>query len=181
LPATGMISMLLPVFARRPIVGYVYVALATVLTGVVGMGVWVHHMFATGMTQMSMSFFAAASMTISIFSTVQVFAWIATLWRGRIVLTTSMCFALGFLATFIIGGLNGTITALIPFDWQLTDSYWVVAHIHYVLIGANVFPVFAAFYYWLPKMTGRMMNERAGLWSFCSCSWGSTSRSSPCT
>lgn len=166
LPATGMISMLLPVFARRPIVGYVYVALATVLTGVVGMGVWVHHMFATGMTQMSMSFFAAASMTISIFSTVQVFAWIATLWRGRIVLTTSMCFALGFLATFIIGGLNGTITALIPFDWQLTDSYWVVAHIHYVLIGANVFPVFAAFYYWLPKMTGRMMNERAGLWSF---------------
>ncbi len=166
LPATGMISMLLPVFARRPIVGYTWVAVATVLTGVVGMGVWVHHMFAVGMSQMSMSFFSAASMTISIFSTVQVFAWIATLWSGRPVLTTSMLFALGFIATFIIGGLNGVVTAVIPFDWQLTDTYFVVSHLHYVLIGANVFPVFAAFYYWLPKMTGRLMNETSGKWSF---------------
>jgi cytochrome c oxidase subunit 1/cytochrome c oxidase subunit I+III len=166
LPATGMISMLLPVFARRPIVGYTWVAVATVLTGVVGMGVWVHHMFAVGMSQLSMSFFSAASMTISIFSTVQVFAWLATLWTGRPVLTTSMLFALGFIATFIIGGLNGVATAVIPFDWQLTDTYFVVSHLHYVLIGANVFPVFAAFYYWLPKMTGRLMNESTGKWSF---------------
>lgn len=166
LPATGMISMILPVFARRPIVGYVYVALSTVLTGLVGMGVWVHHMFATGMSQLTMSFFAAASMTISIFSTVQVFAWIATLWSGRVVLKTPMYFVLGFLVLFIVGGLNGVITALIPFDWQLTDTYWVVAHIHYVIVGANVFPVFAGLYYWLPKMTGRMMNERAGVTSF---------------
>jgi cytochrome c oxidase subunit I len=166
LPATGMISMILPVFARRPIVGYTYVAVATVLTGVVGLGVWVHHMFATGMPGMSATYFAAASMTISIFSTVQVFAWLATMWSGKPVLRSPMLFALGFLATFIIGGLNGTITALIPFDWQLTDSYWVPAHIHYVIIAANVFPVFAGLYYWLPKMTGRMMNERWALVSF---------------
>ncbi len=166
LPATGMISMLLPVFSRRPIVGYTYVAFATVLTGLVGFGVWVHHMFATGAAQMSMSFFSAASMTISVFSAVQVFAWIATVWTGAPVLTTSMWFALGFLAVFVIGGLNGIVTAIIPVDWQLTDTYFVVAHLHYVLVGANMFPVFAAFYYWLPKITGRLMDETLGKWSF---------------
>ena len=166
LPATGMVSMIIPVFARRPIVGYVYVALSTVLTGVVGMGVWVHHMFATGMTQLSMSFFSAASMTISIFSTIQVFAWIATLWHGRLVMKVALGYAIGFLALFVIGGLNGVVTAVIPFDWQLTDTYFVVAHLHYVLIGANVFPVFAALYYWFPKMSGRLLNECAGWWSF---------------
>jgi heme/copper-type cytochrome/quinol oxidase subunit 1 len=166
LPATGMISMILPVFARRPIVGYTWVAFATVLTGVVGFGVWVHHMFATGMTQMAMSFFSAASMTISIFSAVQVLAWVATLWQGRPVLKTPMLFALGFLLVFVIGGLNGIVTAAIPFDWQLTDTYFVVSHLHYVLVGANMLPVFAAFYYWLPKMTGRMLDETLGQWSF---------------
>jgi cytochrome c oxidase subunit 1/cytochrome c oxidase subunit I+III len=166
LPATGMISMLLPVFSRRPIVGYAWVAFATVLTGVVGFGVWVHHMFATGMTQMAMSFFSAASMTISVFSAVQVLVWVATIWQGRPVLTASMHFALGFLAVFVIGGLNGIVTAAIPFDWQLTDTYFVVSHLHYVLVGANMLPVFAAFYYWLPKMTGRMLSERLGKWSF---------------
>ncbi|HVZ23964.1 MAG TPA: cytochrome c oxidase subunit I [Vicinamibacterales bacterium] len=166
LPATGMISMIIPVFARRPIVGYTYVAVSTVLTGVVGFGVWVHHMFATGMPQMAMSFFSAASMTISIFSAVQVFAWVATIWLGAPVLTTSMLFAMGFLAVFVIGGLNGIATAVIPFDWQLTDTYFVVSHLHYVLVGANMFPVFAGFYYWLPKITGRMMNETLGKVSF---------------
>jgi len=166
LPATGMISMLLPVFARRPIVGYVYVALATVLTGVVGMGVWVHHMFATGMTQMAMSLFSAASMTIALFSTVQVFAWVATLYKGKPVMTTSLLFAVGFIAVFIIGGLNGVVTAVIPFDWQLHDTYFVVSHLHYVLIGANLFPVLAALYYWYPKMSGRLLDERMGRWSF---------------
>jgi cytochrome c oxidase subunit I len=166
LPATGMISMLLPVFARRPIVGYVYVALSTVLTGIVGMGVWVHHMFATGISQMSMSFFSAASMTISVFSTVQVFAWIATLWLGRVVRTTALMFAVGFIAVFLIGGLNGVITAVIPFDWQLHDTYFVVSHLHYVLVGANLFPVMAAFYFWYPKMTGRLLSESLGRWSF---------------
>jgi cytochrome c oxidase subunit 1/cytochrome c oxidase subunit I+III len=166
LPATGMISMLLPVLSRRPIVGHPIVAAATVLTGLVGMGVWVHHMFAVGMGQLSMSFFSAASMTISVFSTIQIFAWIATLWLGKPVRTTALLFALGFIASFVVGGLSGVVTAIIPFDWQVHDTYFVVAHLHYVLIGANVFPVFAAFYYWLPKMTGRLLSERLGKWSF---------------
>lgn len=166
LPATGMVSMLLPVFCRRPIVGYPYVAAATVLTGIVGFGVWLHHMFAVGEAHMSMSFFSAASMTISVFTAVQVFAWLATMWKGRPVLTTSMLFAVDFIGLLVIGGLDGIITAVIPMDWQLTDSYWVVGHLHYVLIGTNLFPVMAAFYFWLPKMTGRMMNETPGKISF---------------
>jgi cytochrome c oxidase subunit I+III len=166
LPATGMISMIVPSMARRPIVGYPYIAISTVLTGLVGFGVWLHHMFAVGYPYMSMSVFSGASMTISIFTTIQVFAWIATLWKGRPVLKTPLYFILGFLALIVIGGLNGVITAAIPVDWQLTQTYWIPAHIHYILIGANLFPVFAAFYFWLPKITGRMMDERLGIWSF---------------
>jgi cytochrome c oxidase subunit I len=166
LPATGMISMLLPVFSRRPIVGYPYVAIATVLTGLVGFGVWIHHMFAVGMSQMGMSFFSAASMTISIFSAVQVFAWIATVWSGRPVRTASFHFAMGFIALLVIGGLNGIATAVIPLDWQVHDTYFVVSHLHYVLVGTNLFPVLAGFYYWLPKITGRLMSEKLGIWSF---------------
>ena len=165
LPATGMVSMLLPVYARRPIVGYHFVAWSTMLTGVAGLMVWVHHMFAAGVAHRAMSLFSAASMTISVFSTIQVFAWIATLWRGRPVLSTSLLFALGFIATFIVGGLSGVVTALIPVDWQLHDTYFVVGHIHYVLIGANLFPVLAALYHWFPKMTGRLLDERLGYWS----------------
>jgi cytochrome c oxidase subunit I len=166
LPATGLVSMSLPVFARHPIVGYPYIATSTILTGLVGFGVWLHHMFAVGAPHVSMSFFSAASMTISVFTAVQVFAWIATLWKGRPVLATSLLYSLGFIALIIIGGLDGITTAVIPTDWQLTDTYWVVSHIHYVLIGANLFPVLASFYFWLPKMTGRMMDETLGKWSF---------------
>jgi cytochrome c oxidase subunit 1/cytochrome c oxidase subunit I+III len=166
LPATGMLSLIVPVFSRRPIVGYPYVAISTVLTGVVGFGVWLHHMFTVGMSDIAMSFFSAGSMTISIFTTVQVFAWVATLWKGRPVATAAMHYAVGAIMMLVIGGLSGVFTGVIPVDWQVHNTYYVVAHIHYVLIGSNLFPVFAGFYYWLPKMTGRMMNERLGKWSF---------------
>ncbi len=166
LPATGMISMIIPVFSRRPIVGYPYIATATVLTGLVGFGVWVHHMFVTGIGELALSFFSAASMTISIFTIVQVFAWLATIWKGRPVMTTAMHFAVAFIALIVVGGLSGVATGMLPLDWQITETYWIVAHIHYVLVGANMFPVFAAIYYWAPKMTGRMMSERLGKISF---------------
>jgi cytochrome c oxidase subunit I len=166
LPATGMLSMIVPAFSRRPIVGYPYVAMATILTGLVGFSVWLHHMFTIGLSDMAMGFFSAGSMMISVFTTVQIFAWVATIWRGRPVLTTSMYFALGSIALLVIGGLSGVYTGIIPVDWQVHGTYYVVAHIHYVLIGANVFPVFAGFYYWLPKMTGRKLDETLGKWSF---------------
>lgn len=166
LPATGMISMILPVFSRRPIIGYPFVAISTVLTGLVGFGVWLHHMFTVGMSDIAMSIFSAGSMTVSIFTTIQVFAWLATLWRGRPVATTAMYYAVGTIVLLVIGGLSGVFTGIIPVDWQVHNTYFVVAHIHYVLIGANLFPVLAAFYYWLPKMTGRMMNERVGKVAF---------------
>jgi len=166
LPATGMLSMVIPTFCRRPMVGHTFVALATVVTGLVGFGVWVHHMFATGLPQLSMSFFGAASMTISIPSAVTIFAWLATMWFGRPVLTTAMLFALGFVAQFVIGGISGVMTAAIPFDWQATDTYFVVAHIHYVLAGGTVFGIFAALYYWYPKMYGTLLDERLGKVSF---------------
>jgi cytochrome c oxidase subunit 1/cytochrome c oxidase subunit I+III len=166
LPATGMVSIIIPVFSRRPIVGYPYVAMSTVLTGVVGFSVWLHHMFTVGMSDLTMSFFSAGSMMISLFTTITIFAWLATVWKGRPVVTTSMLYALGSVALLVIGGLSGVVTGIIPVDWQLHNTYYVVAHIHYVLIGANVFPVFSGLYFWLPKMTGRMMNERLGKWSF---------------
>ena len=166
LPATGFISMILPVFCRRPILGHKWVATATVLTGVVGFSVWLHHMFANGGHHAAMGFFSAASMVLSVFSAIQFASWIGTMMKGRPVFATPMLFCIGFLGAFAIGGLSGVIVALIPIDWQVTDSYFVVAHLHYVLIGANVFPVFAALYYWYPKMTGRMLDERLGKWSF---------------
>jgi heme/copper-type cytochrome/quinol oxidase subunit 1 len=166
LPATGMISVMLPAYARRPLAGFRWVAAATVFTGVFGLAVWMHHMFATGASAHTMTFFSAASIGISLMSTVQVVAWMVTLWKGTPVMTTALRYILGFIAIFVLGGLSGVMTAFIPFDWQLTDSYFVVAHIHYVILGANLFPVFAAFYHWLPKMTGRLMNERAGRWGF---------------
>lgn len=166
LPATGMLSIIIPVFSRRPIVGYAFVAISTMLTGLVGFGVWLHHMFTVGMSYVSMGFISAGSMTISIFTIVQVFAWLVTIWRGRPVRTTSMYFAIASVVLLVIGGLSGVFTGIVPVDWQVHNTYYVVAHLHYVLIGANLFPVFAALYFWLPKMTGRMMNERLGKTSF---------------
>jgi cytochrome c oxidase subunit 1/cytochrome c oxidase subunit I+III len=166
LPAMGMVSDGLPVFCRRPLVGYSVVALATVATMVLGFGVWVHHMFATGLPSISLSFFSAASIIIALPSAVGVFAWLATIWTGRPVFTAPFLFFASFIILFTIGGVSGYMTGSVPVDWQLTDTYFVVAHLHYVLIGINVFPVVGAAYFWFPKMTGRMMNERLGRWNF---------------
>jgi cytochrome c oxidase subunit I len=166
LPAMGLASDMIPTFCRRPLAGYTFVALATIATGVVGSGVWIHHMFATGLPPMAMSFFSGASMTVTIPSGVSIVAWLATMWYGRPVFKVPFLFMIGFIILFVIGGVNGVMTAPVPFDLQLTDTYFIVAHIHYVLLGINVFPVFGALYYWLPKMTGRMLSERLGRWVF---------------
>jgi cytochrome c oxidase subunit I len=165
-PATGMISQIIPVFSRRPLVGYLWIVAALVMIGFISFGVWVHHMFATGLPIMAMAFFSGASLVIALPSGIQFFAWIATMWRGKVKLTTPMLFAIGFLLIFLLGGITGVMVAVMPFDWQVTDSYFVVAHFHYVLNGAVVFPIFGALYYWLPKMTGRMLSERLGKLSF---------------
>jgi cytochrome c oxidase subunit I+III len=166
LPAMGMVSDGLPVFCRRPLVGYSIVALATVATMILGFGVWVHHMFATGLPSLGLSFFSVASIAIVVPSAVAVFAWLATIWLGRPVITTAFLFFSSMILLFVIGGVSGFMTASVPVDWQLTDTYFVVAHLHYVLIGINVFPVLGAAYFWFPKMTGRLLDERLGRWNF---------------
>jgi cytochrome c oxidase subunit I len=166
LPAMGMVSDGLPVFCRRPLVGYAPVAISTVATMVLGFGVWVHHMFATGLPAVSLSFFSGISIVIAVPSAVAVFAWLATIWLGRPVITTAFLFFSSMILLFVIGGVSGFMTASVPVDWQLTDTYFIVAHLHYVLIGINVFPVIGAMYFWFPKMTGRFMDERLGRWNF---------------
>jgi cytochrome c oxidase subunit I+III len=166
LPAAGMVSMILPSMARTPLAGYRLVVLALVATGFLSFGLWVHHMFATGIPRLSLSFFSAASMAVAIPSGIQVFAWIATIARGRIRLATPALFILGMLFIFVLGGLTGVMVAVIPFDWQAHDSYFVVAHLHYVLIGGMVFPLFAAFYYWVPYCSRNALCERLGRWVF---------------
>ena len=166
LPAMGMVSDGLPVFCRRPLVGYAPVALSTVATMMLGFGVWVHHMFATGLPNLALSFFSGASIIITVPSAVAVFAWTATIWLGRPVITTAFLYFASMIVLFTIGGVSGFMTASVPVDWQLTDTYFVVAHIHYVLIGINLFPVIGGVYLWFPKMTGRMLDERLGRWNF---------------
>ena len=166
LPAMGMVSDALPTFCRRPLVGYTPVALATVATMALGMGVWAHHMFATGLPSLALSFFSGASLIITIPSAVAVFSWTATIWTGRPVIKTAFLFFASMIVLFVIGGVSGVMTASTPVDWQLTQTYFIVAHIHYVLIGINVFPVVGAIYYWFPKMTGRLLDERLGQWNF---------------
>jgi heme/copper-type cytochrome/quinol oxidase subunit 1 len=166
IPATGMVSMIIPVFSRQRLAGYLWVATALVTVAFISFGVWVHHMFATGMPALALSFFSAVSLIITLPSGVQFFAWIATMWKGVVRFTTPMLFAIGFLLIFLLGGITGVMVAVLPFDWQVTDSYFVVAHFHYVLNGAVVFPIFGALYFWLPKMTGKMLDERLGRISF---------------
>lgn len=165
-PATGMVSMIVPVFARRPLAGYTFVVAAIVATGFISFGLWVHHMFTVGLPQVAMTFFAAASISIAIPSGIQIFAWLATIWGGRPVWKTPFLFVVGFLFTFVLGGLTGVMVAVVPFDWQVHDSYFVVAHFHYVLIGGVTFPIFAALYYWFPAFSGKMLSERLGKWHF---------------
>jgi cytochrome c oxidase subunit I+III len=162
LPALGMLSAMLPAFTRRPVFGYDVVVLATVATGFVGFGVWVHHMFATGLPQLGQSYFTASSMIISIPTGLQIFCWLATLWGARLRWATPLWFIMGFFITFVIGGLTGVMLASVPLNLQLHDSHFVVAHLHYVLIGGAVFPLLGAVHFWFPKVTGRLMSERAG-------------------
>jgi cytochrome c oxidase subunit 1/cytochrome c oxidase subunit I+III len=165
LPALGIVGQIIPAFSGRPMVAQTWVALATMTTAFVGFGVWVHHMFATGLPQLTLIYFAAASLVIVVPSGIQIFCWCATLIKGRPRLRTPLLFALGFIVTFVLGGVTGIMFAAIPFDQQATDSYFVVAHFHYTLFSA-VFPAFAAMYYWFPKVTGRMYVERLGRASF---------------
>jgi cytochrome c oxidase subunit I len=166
LPAMGIISSVIPTFSRRPIMAYPFVVLATVATAIISFGVWVHHMFAVGLSDVSLTFFSAATLTISVPAGIQMLAWIGTLWRGRIVLNTAMLYAISFIVAFVLGGVTGVMFAVVPFDQQVTDTYFVVAHFHYVLFGGAVLPLLAGLFYWWPKLTGRMTNRRWGVWSF---------------
>jgi cytochrome c oxidase subunit 1 len=164
IPGTGIVSTLIATFSGRPMFGYLAVVLALVSTAFMGFGLWVHHMFATGLPQLGESFFTAASMMIAIPTGLQIFCWLATMWLGRIRLATPMLWVLGFFWIFIIGGLTGVMLAAVPLNTQVHDTFFVVAHFHYVLIGGAVFPLFGAFYYWFPKISGRMLSERLGPW-----------------
>jgi cytochrome c oxidase subunit I len=160
LPAMGMISEILPVFSRKPLFGYKAFVFATAGIGALGFSVWAHHMFTTG--QVFLPFFSLMTFLIAVPTGVKMFNWIFTLWRGKLTFSTPLLFALGFLSMFLIGGINGAFSAAVPVDFALQDTYWVVAHLHYVLFGGSVFGVFAGVYYWFPKMTGRMLNETIG-------------------
>ncbi len=166
MPALGIVSAIIPTFSRRGIAAYPLIVLSIAATSIIAFGVWVHHMFATGLPQLSLSFFSAASLLITIPSGIQIFAWLATMWLGKVRLDVPMLFAVGFLVTFVLGGFTGVMFALVAFDQQVTDSYFVVAHFHYVLFGGAVFPIIAGLYYWLPKITGRMYHETTGRWAF---------------
>ncbi len=162
LPAMGIISEVLPVFSRKPIFGYSFVAWSSVAIGFLGFAVWAHHMFAVGASESFNTFFMLASMIIAVPTGVKIFNWIATMWGGSINVKTPLLFAVGFLSMFIIGGITGVMLAIVPWDWQVTDTYFVVGHLHYVLFGGSVFGIFAGLYYWLPKISGRLLSERIG-------------------
>jgi cytochrome c oxidase subunit I len=166
LPAFGIISEVLPVFARKPIFGYKAIAASTASIAFLSMLVWAHHMFTTPTGTVVLAFFMLSSFAIAVPTGIKIFNWLATLWRGTLMMKTPLYFACGFLATFVIGGISGVILAIFPVDWQLQDTYFVVAHFHYVLFGGSVFGIFAGLYYWFPKMSGRMMSETLGKVSF---------------
>ena len=166
LPAFGIYSEVFQVFSRKPIFGYKFVAASTVAIALLAFGVWMHHMFAVGYGNTINSFFSASSMLIGIPTGVKIFNWLATMWGGKIRFTVSMLFAIAFLVEFTIGGLTGIAFSIVPIDWQLTDTYYVVAHLHYVFIGGTVFGLISGLFYWFPKMTGKMLDEKLGKWFF---------------
>jgi cytochrome c oxidase subunit 1 len=162
LPALGFVSQITETFCRRPVFAYPVMVLALVSIGLLAFGLWVHHMFATGLPRVGYSFYTAASMAVAIPSGIQIFCWIATIWLGRPSYRTPLLYVVAFIVTFVVGGLSGVMVASVPLDLQFHDSYFVVAHFHYVLIGGAVFPLLGAFTYWFPKITGRMMSDTAG-------------------
>jgi cytochrome c oxidase subunit 1/cytochrome c oxidase subunit I+III len=166
LPAFGIISEVIPVFSRKPIFGYEFVAASSVAIMLLSFGVWAHHMFAVGLGNTFNAFFAATSMLIAVPTGVKVFNWTATMWGGSLQLRTAMLFAMAFLIDFTIGGLSGVLFAIVPVDLRLTDTYFVVAHIHYVFLGGSLTAGLAGAYYWFPKITGRMLSEKIGKWNF---------------
>jgi cytochrome c oxidase subunit 1 len=166
LPGFGVASEIIPVFSRKLIFGYSVMVAATVAIGFISLGVWAHHMFAVGMSPAGNTFFVFSTMLIAVPTGIKIFNWIGTMWGGHIRFKTPMLFCTAFLFQFLCAGLTGVIMAAAPFDWQLTDSYFVVAHFHYVLIGGLLFTVFAALYYWFPKVTGKLLDERLGKWHF---------------
>jgi cytochrome c oxidase subunit 1 len=166
LPALGMVSHIVSTFSRRTVFGYPVMVLALIATAFLAFGLWVHHMFAVGLPHLGDSFFTAASMTIALPSGVQIFCWIATLWDGRPRYATPLLFVLGFIVVFVLGGLTGVMLASVPLDVQLHDTYFVVAHFHYVLVGGAVFPLLGAVHFWFPKAVGRLPSEAAGRWAF---------------
>jgi cytochrome c oxidase subunit I len=166
LPAMGIVSEIIPVFARKPIFGYKAIALSTVAIGAFSMLVWAHHMFAVGLPIWLQSFFMISTLIVAVPTGVKIFNWLATIWRGNLSFDTPMLFALGFIGVFTFGGLSGIFLAAFPVDWQVTDTYFVVAHMHYVLFGGSIFGIFAGLHYWWPKFTGRLLNEYLGKWTF---------------
>ncbi len=162
LPAMGIVSEVLPVFSGKPIFGYKAIAYSTAAIAILGFMVWAHHMFATGMSPILKVFFMTATLAIAVPTGVKMFNWIATIWRGHLRFHTPLLFVFGFLTMFVIGGISGVFSALVPIDLQITDTYFIVAHLHYVLFGGSVFGIFAALYYWTPKITGWLMNEKLG-------------------
>jgi cytochrome c oxidase subunit 1 len=166
LPVMGVISEILPVFSRKPIFGYKAIVYSTIAIGVFGFSVWAHHMFVSGINPAIQIFFMSSTLAIAVPTGLKMFNWIATMWSGSLNVKTPLIYSAGFLAMFLIGGINGVFQGSVPIDTQLTNSYWIVAHIHYVLFGGSVFGIFAGIFYWFPKMTGRLMNERLGMWQF---------------
>jgi cytochrome c oxidase subunit 1 len=166
LPGFACASEIIPVFSRKPIFGYSVMVAATVSIGFISLGVWAHHMFTVGLSSGANAFFVFSTMLIAVPTGIKIFNWLGTMWGGRIRFATPMLFCTGFLFQFLVAGLTGVMLATAPFDWQLSDSYFVVAHFHYVLIGGLLFTIFAAIYYWYPKVTGRMLSERIGRWHF---------------